>query len=130
MAAPVDALSRWNALVIHDTITSATSAPVDDDDIQFNSGDYSRVRILTQYDTVTACNLAIWQWDRETEAWYPLGETDDVDALTPTGIATEARDVFVGRGCLLHIQAETLTGTNATVAVLGVDGSVEKVGGR
>lgn len=121
--ASTDALNRFTPLLLHDGITASSATPTDDTGIQFTSHNFSRIRVLCDYTSVTAANLRLFVWDSVNSTWYRIGDSDDLDPLVP-GDGDEARDYFVGRGAFVHVQLEAFTGTSITIRAAGVDDGV------
>lgn len=107
--------------------TTTTAAPTLEADAHFSTKQYSRLRLYAKYSSLTALNVRVWAWDKTAAQWFVLGDSDAVDAFTPSNGRDEARDFFVGRGVYVHLQIATLTGTNASLWARGIDAGVERV---
>lgn len=125
MPYPAPGIDRDSELIVVNAATGATAAPSVKSDAQFGSGKYAHIRVLTSYTAATVAKFAVWVW--EGSAWYQLGDTDSPAALAPGTKPREARDFTVGRGALVYVQLQTLTGTNASASVVGADLSLERM---
>src|SRR4051794_34599338 len=101
----------------------ATAAPSGaTDGIQV--GDPLTVRTLMLYaGTVNSCTVKMWLRNRETGIWYEGPTTDDLDPLTPGGVAVvnEVRDWRPGGGAEVFFQVTAISGGGTvTIRALGV----------
>lgn len=122
----VPLLDGFRPRLLHNAIAAPSAAPTTIDNIQFGSKQFARIRVWCDYNAVTAGNLRLFTWDPVNSQWYRIGDSNDLDPLVPAN-GDECRDYFVGRGALVHIQVQALTGTAITVRATGVDAGAESV---